>query len=125
MQVKTARDATIVQFRMAIARNQNQTRRVLYVESVEQGAPLCTAGGRNMEQPLWRRGTVLRSTKPERLVGGPGHCPGCTLSEWGLAHLFVHPWSQQSQELNATQVPIDGWLAGYVDGWTDEYMMDR
>ena len=28
----------------------------------------------------------------------------------------------KSQELNATQVPIDGWLAGCVDGWIDGWM---
>ena len=32
--------------------------------------------------------------------------------------------SHKNQELNATQAPTDGWLAGCVDGWTGGYMMD-
>ena len=70
-------------------------------------------------------GTVLRTLRTER-SDGPDTVLGARLLSGDL-HIYLYtygPSRAKSQELNATQVPIDGWLAGCVDGWTNGYMMD-
>ena len=72
-------------------------------------------------------GTVLRTLSTER-SDGPDTVLGARLLSGDL-HIYLYTYgpssiSHKSQELNATQAPTDGWLAGCVDGWTGGYMMD-
>ena len=63
-------------------------------------------------------GTVLRTLSTER-SGGPDTVLGARLLSGDL-HIYLYtygPSRAKSQELNATQVPTDGWLDAWMDGW--------
>ena len=63
-------------------------------------------------------GTVLRTLSTER-SDGPDTVLGARLLSGDL-HIYLYtygPSRAKSQELNATQVPTDGWLDAWMAGW--------